>query len=79
MSASSIVMTCILHLENTSNMTVPNNKFFFFNCNRHSDSIDDLRMFYQKKERKILRKQQTYRAFREKLKVNSAFIYFSFI
>lgn len=37
-------------------------------CQQHSDSIDDLRMFYQKKERKILRKRQTYRAFREKLK-----------
>ncbi|KAH8513662.1 hypothetical protein H0E87_006796 [Populus deltoides] len=37
-------------------------------CQQHSDSIDELRMFYQKKERKILRKRQTYRAFREKLK-----------
>ncbi|KAK9292001.1 hypothetical protein L1049_019954 [Liquidambar formosana] len=34
---------------------------------KYSDSIDDLRMLYEKKERKILRKQQTYKAFREKL------------
>ncbi|XP_047326989.1 structural maintenance of chromosomes protein 6B [Impatiens glandulifera] len=35
---------------------------------RCSESIEDLRMLYEKKERKILRKQQTYKAFREKLK-----------
>ncbi|XAR56052.1 hypothetical protein NMG60_11036347 [Bertholletia excelsa] len=34
---------------------------------RYAESIDDLRMLYNKKERKILRKQQTYKAFREKL------------
>lgn len=34
---------------------------------RHPESIEDLRMLYNKKERKILRKQQTYKAFREKL------------
>ncbi|GLT83987.1 hypothetical protein SLE2022_022470 [Rubroshorea leprosula] len=34
---------------------------------RYSESIDDLRMLYEEKERKILRKQQTYKAFREKL------------
>ncbi|KAJ8542030.1 hypothetical protein K7X08_016896 [Anisodus acutangulus] len=34
---------------------------------RHPESIEDLRMMYNKKERKILRKQQTYKAFREKL------------
>ncbi|XP_044506156.1 structural maintenance of chromosomes protein 6B [Mangifera indica] len=34
---------------------------------RHSESIEDLRMLYEKKERKISRKQQTYKAFREKL------------
>ncbi|XP_060213063.1 structural maintenance of chromosomes protein 6B-like isoform X2 [Lycium barbarum] len=34
---------------------------------RHPESIEDLRMLYDKIERKILRKQQTYKAFREKL------------
>ncbi|MQM03168.1 hypothetical protein Taro_035941, partial [Colocasia esculenta] len=34
---------------------------------RFSESIDDLRAIYQKKERKILKKRQTYEAFREKL------------
>lgn len=34
---------------------------------RHPESIEDLRLLYNKKERKILRKQQTYKAFREKL------------
>ncbi|KAM3281888.1 structural maintenance of chromosomes protein 6B [Capsicum chacoense] len=34
---------------------------------RHPESIEDLRMLYNKKECKILRKQQTYKAFREKL------------
>ncbi|XP_050223686.1 structural maintenance of chromosomes protein 6B-like isoform X2 [Mercurialis annua] len=34
---------------------------------QYSDSIDDLRMLYEKKQRKILKKQQTYRGFREKL------------
>ncbi|KAL5810852.1 hypothetical protein ACOSQ4_027420 [Xanthoceras sorbifolium] len=33
----------------------------------YSESIDDLKMIYEKKERKILRKQQNYEAFREKL------------
>lgn len=35
---------------------------------QYSESIEDLRMLYEKKECKILRKQQTYQAFREKLK-----------
>ncbi|XP_065871539.1 structural maintenance of chromosomes protein 6B-like isoform X2 [Euphorbia lathyris] len=35
---------------------------------RCSESIDDLRMLYEKKQRKILRKQETYKGFREKLK-----------
>ncbi|KAL7001725.1 Structural maintenance of chromosomes protein 6B [Sarracenia purpurea var. burkii] len=34
---------------------------------RYSESVEDLRMLYEKKERKILRRQQTYKAFREKL------------
>ncbi|KAM5557050.1 structural maintenance of chromosomes protein 6B [Rosa sericea] len=34
---------------------------------RCTESIDELRMSYERKERKILRKQKTYRAFREKL------------
>ncbi|KAL0304102.1 UNVERIFIED_CONTAM: Structural maintenance of chromosomes protein 6B [Sesamum radiatum] len=34
---------------------------------RFPESIDDLRMLFEKKERKISRKQQTYKAFREKL------------
>ncbi|GER35076.1 structural maintenance of chromosomes family protein [Striga asiatica] len=34
---------------------------------RFSESIDDLRMTCEKKERRISRKQQTYKAFREKL------------
>ncbi|XP_075484074.1 structural maintenance of chromosomes protein 6B-like isoform X2 [Primulina tabacum] len=34
---------------------------------RFSESIDDLRMLYEKKERRISRKQQTYKAFREKI------------
>ncbi|KAF7146871.1 hypothetical protein RHSIM_Rhsim03G0166000 [Rhododendron simsii] len=34
---------------------------------RYDESIEDLRMLHQKKERKILRKQQTYKALREKL------------
>lgn len=34
---------------------------------RYAEPIEDLRMIYDKKERRILRKQQTYEAFREKL------------
>lgn len=34
---------------------------------RFTESIEDLKMLYEKKERKILRKQQMYAAFREKL------------
>ena len=41
---------------------------------RYTESIDDLRMLYEKKERKILRKQQTYKAFREKLNVSFIFL-----
>ncbi|KAL3645188.1 hypothetical protein CASFOL_010368 [Castilleja foliolosa] len=36
---------------------------------RYPESIDDLRMMCEKKQRKISRKQQTYKAFREKLEV----------
>ncbi|KAF9602404.1 hypothetical protein IFM89_027533 [Coptis chinensis] len=36
---------------------------------RHADSIDDLRELYEKKYCKIIRKQKTYKAFREKLEV----------
>ncbi|WCJ36463.1 structural maintenance of chromosomes 6A [Euphorbia peplus] len=35
---------------------------------RCSESIDDLRMLYEKKQLKILKKQETYKGFREKLK-----------
>ncbi|GMJ05949.1 structural maintenance of chromosomes 6A [Hibiscus trionum] len=35
--------------------------------NRYSESIDDLRMLYLEKERRILRKLKTYKAFRERL------------
>ncbi|KAL9412027.1 hypothetical protein AB3S75_045604 [Citrus x aurantiifolia] len=35
---------------------------------QYSESIEDLRMLYEEKERKILRKQQTYQAFREKVR-----------
>ncbi|XP_062153767.1 structural maintenance of chromosomes protein 6B-like isoform X1 [Alnus glutinosa] len=34
---------------------------------RYSESIDDLRMLCEKKERKVLRKQQTYKGYQEKL------------
>ncbi|CAH9068477.1 unnamed protein product [Cuscuta europaea] len=34
---------------------------------RHSESIDDLRVLYENKERKIFKRQQTYKALREKL------------
>ncbi|CAL5366912.1 unnamed protein product [Camellia sinensis] len=34
---------------------------------RYAESIDDLKMLYQKKERKILRRQQTYKSYRDKL------------
>ncbi|WOL06207.1 structural maintenance of chromosomes protein 6B-like [Canna indica] len=34
---------------------------------RYTESIDDLRALYHKKERKIMKKQQTYTLFREKL------------
>lgn len=34
---------------------------------KYSDSIDDLRAVYAKKERKIMKKQKTYASFREKL------------
>ncbi|XP_052174128.1 structural maintenance of chromosomes protein 6B-like isoform X2 [Diospyros lotus] len=43
------------------------NQRFQRESERYTESIDDLRMLYEKKERKILRKQQTYKAFREKL------------
>ncbi|KAL9409425.1 hypothetical protein AB3S75_047756 [Citrus x aurantiifolia] len=35
---------------------------------QYSESIEDLRMLYEEKERKILRKQKTYQAFREKVR-----------
>ncbi|RVW86217.1 Structural maintenance of chromosomes protein 6A [Vitis vinifera] len=38
---------------------------------RYAEPIEDLRMIYDKKEYTILRKQQTYEAFREKLNVNA--------
>ncbi|RVW39339.1 Structural maintenance of chromosomes protein 6B [Vitis vinifera] len=38
---------------------------------RYAEPIEDLRMIYDKKERRILRKQQTYEAFREKLNVST--------
>ena len=41
-----------------------------FSC-RYTESIDDLRALYDKKERKILTKRQTYAALREKLNVHS--------
>ncbi|XP_057952688.1 structural maintenance of chromosomes protein 6B-like isoform X2 [Malania oleifera] len=34
---------------------------------RYAESIDDLKILFEKKQRKILRKRQTYEAFREKL------------
>lgn len=34
---------------------------------RHQESIDELRMLYDEKERKIKKQQQTYKAFRDKL------------
>ncbi|XP_071732184.1 structural maintenance of chromosomes protein 6B-like [Rutidosis leptorrhynchoides] len=34
---------------------------------RHQESIEELRLLYDKKERKIIKQQQTYKAFREKL------------
>ncbi|XP_045829439.1 structural maintenance of chromosomes protein 6A [Trifolium pratense] len=34
---------------------------------RYSESIDDMRMLYKKKERKIIRRQQVYKALRQKL------------
>lgn len=37
---------------------------------RCSESLEDLRMMYEKKERTIIRKQQTYKSFREKLDVS---------
>lgn len=37
---------------------------------RHPESIDDLRVLYENKERKIFKKQQTYKAFRDKLAVS---------
>ncbi|KAG6528203.1 hypothetical protein ZIOFF_010354 [Zingiber officinale] len=39
---------------------------------RHSESIDDLRTIYHKKERKIAKKRQTYSVIREKLNVCSS-------
>ncbi|KAK9706560.1 hypothetical protein RND81_07G135000 [Saponaria officinalis] len=36
---------------------------------RCTDSIDDLRMLYEKKQRKILKKQRTFQNFREQLQV----------
>ena len=38
---------------------------------RYAEPIEDLRMIYEKKEYTILRKQQTYEAFREKLNVST--------
>ncbi|KAK9144386.1 hypothetical protein Sjap_004289 [Stephania japonica] len=42
---------------------------------RYAESIDDLRALYKKKERKILRKKQTYEGFREKLMASLHFLY----
>ncbi|MED6107411.1 hypothetical protein PIB30_013768 [Stylosanthes scabra] len=36
-------------------------------CQRHSEPIADLRMLYEKKERKIKKKQQVYKALRQKM------------
>ena len=38
---------------------------------RYSESIDDLRAIYEKKERRILRKRQNYEAFHEKINVRA--------
>ncbi|EYU24946.1 hypothetical protein MIMGU_mgv1a002784mg [Erythranthe guttata] len=43
---------------------------------RFPESIDDLRMLCEKKERKISRKQQTYKAFREKLEACEVALHF---
>lgn len=46
---------------------------FCFLC-RYSESIDDLRMLYEKKERKIIKRQQVYKALR--LKLHVCFLWF---
>nr|CAB3456476.1 unnamed protein product [Digitaria exilis] len=42
---------------------------------RYTESIDDLRALYDKKRRKILRKQQMYAGFRDKLNVSTVLLY----
>lgn len=44
--------------------------FNFRGLCRYAEPIEDLRMIYDKKQRRILRKQQTYEAFRDKLNVS---------
>ncbi|KAB2000292.1 hypothetical protein ES319_D12G222900v1 [Gossypium barbadense] len=43
------------------------NQRFMHESQQYSESIDDLRMLHQEKERRILRKLHTYKAFRERL------------
>lgn len=49
---------------------------------RHQESIDELRMMHDKKQRKIIKQQKTYKAFRDKLSVtlfspSIQFLYFT--
>lgn len=49
-------------------VTVNHMLHFFVWC-RFSESIDDLRMMYEKLERKIAKKRKLYQGYREKLMV----------
>lgn len=48
----------------------PHASIFFGWC-RFSESIDDLRLMYEKLERKIAKKRKLYQGYREKLMVES--------
>ncbi|KAI8564575.1 hypothetical protein RHMOL_Rhmol03G0191100 [Rhododendron molle] len=56
--------------EQLSDLLSRLNRILQRESDRYDESIEDLRMLHQKKERKILRKQQTYKALRDKLNVS---------
>ncbi|XWS51588.1 hypothetical protein CRYUN_Cryun12cG0189600 [Craigia yunnanensis] len=55
------------------------NQRLMHESHRYSESIDDLRMLYQEKKRRISRKLQTYKSFRERLDVSTSFVQFALV
>lgn len=49
-----------------------------YSC-RCTESIDDLRMLYEKKQRKIHKKQKTYENFRQQLQVRCMLSFYKYL